>query len=250
MKKQFRHEHHVRQDKAKKVDYHSDMLPSTFPSDATDILINRGLSSKSARDSELRKISRLFYGSNGRVMRRGWKLDDFASKNCLDPSLASTSQLFLGHKAKADHDHAAITAAIQKAEVKTTWHNHGAFQIRYPTVNWKVNKYECDEVYYECSGSDRKKQIVHSTHVPPWMQPAEPVHCKPIISRIGERQFEVTALHPHCTNVTTLTSFECPLCRKEVRVRARIICKTATEARTIHRAVCDEHCRMEHPNLK
>ncbi|MBM3838501.1 MAG: hypothetical protein FJ398_11150 [Verrucomicrobia bacterium] len=142
MKTQFLHEHHNRQDKARKPDYRGEMIERgrSEPSNITERL-NAKVEIKKDTVRRWRK-QRFFYG--GRVLKLGWPLEHFAKVNALPPAEPSTKKAYDAIRAVAERDMERITTAIMKTGTVRYRRLFGSLTI--PYVEWECDGIECGEI--------------------------------------------------------------------------------------------------------
>jgi len=142
MKTQFLHEHHNRQDNARKSDYRREMIERgrSEPSNDTERL-NAKIEIKKDTVRRWRK-QRFFHG--GRVLKLGWPLEHFAKMNALPPAEPSTKEAYDAIRVVAERDMERITTAIMKTGTVRYRRLFGSLTI--PYVEWECSGIECDEI--------------------------------------------------------------------------------------------------------
>jgi hypothetical protein len=142
MKKQFLHEDHNRQDKAKKPDYGPEIIERgrSEPPNVTQRLVAKA----EAKRDTIRRWRRKKFFSAGKVLKLGWPLEHFAKMNSMSPQFPETKVAYDNLRAMAERDMERIAAGVMKGTARQ--HRlFGAFVS--PYVAWECSAdIECDEI--------------------------------------------------------------------------------------------------------
>ena len=134
MKRQLLHEHHARQDKARKTDYRDEMA---FDSTARSIRSD-GTSLREELACKAKLIDRYQHGTywlGCYHISPQWSLQDFAKRNGVAEDLPQTRKAYATLTRAAKHDFEAIRDAIRGGRV--TWgYDHGGNWV--PSVSYSA----------------------------------------------------------------------------------------------------------------
>jgi hypothetical protein len=116
VKTQFLHEHHNRQDKARKPEYRQDMLEKGRPASVASGS-SRALARAKAPEELIANIRKCRFVFRGHNFKFGWSLDVFARKNCLPLDQKAGAAMQAAQEA-AQRDVDAFSARIKDATIR------------------------------------------------------------------------------------------------------------------------------------
>ena len=148
MKRQFLHEDHNRQDKAKKPDYQEEMRLKK-PTYAPTLDVRRLNAKIAARQHEIQRVRTCRFFSGGSQFKFGWSLEHFAKMNALAVGESATKEAFEKVRATAELDMNDIQGAIMKGTVRPiSLHVKGLGRTSLGVfgVDWSIERIRCDEI--------------------------------------------------------------------------------------------------------
>lgn len=117
MDRKFEHEHHNRQDKAKKPDYQQELRESG-PSPAGGFNMASALDRADARKRYMEALRKHRFVLNGVSFKFGWSIDVFARKNNLPENEHQTAALLEKIRQAAERDVAAFASLVKSAPIR------------------------------------------------------------------------------------------------------------------------------------
>lgn len=148
MKRQFLHEDHNRQDKAKNPDYQEEMRlkePTYTKTPDVEKLRERRV----ARESEIQRVKKYRFIVDGVQYKFGWSLEHFAKVNVQAVNEPRTREMFDKIRTMAEADMKDIAAAIMKGSVRqiaVRLKGIGRANLGILGVEWSVERIRCDEI--------------------------------------------------------------------------------------------------------